>query len=486
MHIYLGVQNEKVRNKYNYFFADQSTEVYGELDVELPKQIVDVLNLLTEEDIAFADMLQEIVQSYYDEFNAVHIRTHGVDLGRPENYFPMRSETEQELYDDIRRQGETVSAENDRAGFTKPIPSNAFHLADKYIRDAEHKINISEKFVELKKIINSNHAVALDKDNSTTLKRYMTELYGEFAYNTLNNLVDSISLNQNIQVENSMEKYFGWLLTNWTVAKIASPMVGMKQVTATTNYMEAMPAGQWLGGLTKTLANPKGTVDYMFNHPLVGSFLKERFNVGNNEALIQILKEADYKGLLSSKWTRLMTLSTRTGDIVSVIFGGKPYLDYLEKNYTPEEAKKLFIEQTLGTMQSGLQSSTSLFQQKAKGSPFVRAYTVFFNTNMQYMRKWVDASYQLYRGEITTQQFMKVATNYLLIQPALFTALGLLSKALIYGDDFEEQDWASELLISIMVSPFGGNTNIYRPIKSWCKESYWQKSMGDIQYRRNG
>jgi len=456
MHIYLNVQNTKTRKRYNAYFADNQTAVYDELDIELPKQIVDVLNLLTEEDLAFADMLQETVQSYYKDFNAVHIRTHGIDLGMPENYFPNTSETEQELYDDIRRKGETVSAENDRAGFTKPIPSNAYRIADKYIRDAEHKINLSETYVELKKMINSNHAVKLDDNTSTTFKRYMTELYGDFAFKTLENLVDSISLNQNIQVTSSFEKIHGKLLTNWTIAKIASPMVGMKQITATNNYMENMPADQWLGGLTKTLANPKGTIDYMFNHPLVGEFLKERFHVGNNEALIQILKEADYKGLLSSKWTRLMTLSTRTGDIVSIIFGGKPYLDYLENNYTPEEAKKMFIDQTLATMQSGQQSSTSVLQQKAKGSPLIRAYTVFFNTNMQYTRKWVDASYELYRGEITPQHYMKLTVNYLMIQPALFTTLGMLSKAMVYGDDLEEMDWAGELLISMMLAPFSG------------------------------
>lgn len=439
IHIYLGMKNDNVAYSYNYHFGQD--------------QIQELLDNLTDGEMAYADNMQEVIRSYYPSLNAVHVRTTGLDLNVIQNYFPMTSEYELNIVDDIKRQGQFISSEKERKSFTKPKPSNATSLALGSINDIEHRIKLSERYVEMKKLINSNEVIQVG-DEGYTVKSYITKLYGENAFGTLNNIVDSIS-NENTRKDSEIiSDAFGKVINNWTIAKIAmSPTVFAKQLISVSNYMENMPITDWHAGFIEALAHPKKTWDYMME---ISPYLEHRFGQGYNKELQLLMSESAKGSILDGNYVKLLTSFTRYGDIFAIIYGGYPYMKYLQsQGYTQEQAEEMFVQATKRSQQSPDKSSLSVFQQRASQNPFVRAYTVFKNTPTQYFRKQVDSAVQLSKGEITLQQFAKTQFIYTVLQPSLYAMVGLGMKGLLYGDDWDAEKWMHELMMSLVVSPFG-------------------------------
>ena len=155
MHIYLGIKNDKTRNDYNFWYKTSDNLVnYSNLNVEVDQQIADLLSNLSEQDIEFADMLQENVQEYYDKLNEVNIKETGLDLPRVDNYFPTTSQRGvYNFIDEVQRQSEKVSAQKERVvSKVKPLPNNVYRITLKHIDNVEHKANISFKIPKIKKI----------------------------------------------------------------------------------------------------------------------------------------------------------------------------------------------------------------------------------------------------------------------------------------------------------------------------------------------
>lgn len=456
MHIYLGIKNDKTRNDYNFWYKTSDNLVnYSNLNVEVDQQIADLLSNLSEQDIEFADMLQENVQEYYDKLNEVNIKETGLDLPRVDNYFPTTSQRGvYNFIDEVQRQSEKVSAQKERVvSKVKPLPNNVYRITLKHIDNVEHKANISLKYQRLKNIINRPDVYNFNDKENMTIKGIITNFYGDNTFDTLNQLLDSISLKANIEAETAVENLFGKALTNWTLAKIAlNPTVFIKQLTSTFNYIEDMPSGEWFKYFAVGLSNPKKTIDFMFEN---SDYLKERYSGGADEVLRILLKENKSGAMLSNEWSKFLTSFTRTGDIGAIIFGGYPYWKYLEKTY-PNKSKAdiemMFRDATIRSQQSGLKASTSLFQQKASNNPFLRLFTVFQNTSYQYLRKSVDASIQYRNGEISKADFIKTVSMYLVIQPTLYAFAGIAGKSLIFGDDWKDT-WLQEFLTTLILSP---------------------------------
>ena len=137
-----------------------------------------------------------------------------------------------------------------------------------------------------------------------------------------------------------------------------------------------------------------------------------------------------------------MTANTKWGDIIAIIYGGKPYVDYLIKNGMPEkEAFNKFVEDTLRAQQAGTTSSISEWQSEMARNTWTKLFFAFRNTAIQYERKTVDTAIQLAKGDISKGQAIKKIMIYKVLNPILFTSiLGNLSlvaflRALFDGDD---------------------------------------------------
>lgn len=175
---------------------------------------------------------------------------------------------------------------------------------------------------------------------SPVVKPAIIDKVGEDVYKRMLELIDQFSLTKP-RVRYDMDKLGDWLTNNYVKGAIAlKPTITIKQLISAINYAENMPSSQWIAGFTNAIMHPKQTVKFMMDGD---PYLKARYESGSmNEALARAT--ADANAITASgkflRFTDLMTINTRLGDIGAIMFGGKPYVDYLmkEKGMSKKEA----------------------------------------------------------------------------------------------------------------------------------------------------
>jgi hypothetical protein len=265
-------------------------------------------------------------------------------------------------------------------------------------------------------------------------------------------LIDQFSVTKP-RLNYDMDKLGDWLTNNYVKGAIAlKPTIAIKQLVSSINYAEQMPTTQWIAGFTDAIMHPKQTVKFMMEGD---PYLKARYESGSmNEALARATADANAitaKGKFL-RFTDLLTINTRLGDVGAIMFGGKPYVDYLmkEKKMTKEKAFAEFRKATLRSQQANTRSSLSTLQARDMNF-LVRGLFAFKNTPAQYARKIADAISQYQRGEIDKKQLAKVVAIYGLLNSwmySMLTSLGLLAW-------YFDSDDADELLTEeLFFSPF--------------------------------
>lgn len=416
------IQRERLINQYN---LEGTKDSFG-LDLDA------AFGELTSEDKQVSDLLISLMDDYYNEVNPVYVKERGLDLGKPENYFPVKTKTIKDVTEDYL--AENYQAKSTNPSFTKArengkkveiVPSNAFNVLFGYIDKAGKYIKLAEKLNKLRKIyVNDNIRVALNElsnDNSI--------------YNTGVKLLDNVSENINPMYDytNPNLKLMERIVNNYIKSKIAGkPTVLIKQLASCINYSENMPVGTWLTGFIDAVMHPVATIKFMKE---LSPYIDARYQLGgvNYELQKALSDDNQIKSPLETKINRFTTAFTKTmrlGDIGAVIFGGKPYVDYLmkEKGMSPEAAEKEFRLSTLRAQQSGNTSALSVWQYKPK-SPFMQILWAFRNSQIQYMRKWVDSVIDYKRGEISKMQLAKTFFIYGFMNAWMYeilTSLGIL------------------------------------------------------------
>lgn len=421
--IYNAIKNEKTRANY---MAN-----YGE------EQVMRFVNMLSQEERLFADLLMEDINSLYPETNKVYVETYGMDLKKVENYWPATSDhiSETDLLGDFYRQQETPSFYKERTkGRVTPLPRNAWEKYLKHVNESIYMVKVARKYKELSTTFKSSR-----------VRNLIENKYGKGVYRELIDQIDSISLNAKSESLNYVESVFGSMLNNFVVAKIAiAPTVFAGQLTSITNYSEEVNTAEFYKNFAYGLAHPKEVISFMKKH--AGNFLETRYKGGYSEALSRVQREAEnasrgkYK-ILSDKTkynvTNALTSFVRLGDLGSLMFGGYAEIQTnLNAGMKLEDAIKKFEFDTLRSQQSSNAASLSSFQ---KSTGFSRVLLAFKNTQHQYFRKIVDSIIQYQRGEIDTKQCAKTIMNYAVIQGSLYIiAKNAVKAAMGLGDDDDE------------------------------------------------
>ena len=418
--IYNAMRNEKTRQDY--------INNYGE------EQLDRLLSNLTPQDIAFADLMMDDINSLFPEVNKTYIKIYGMDLLKVENYWPATSEhtTETSMLGDYYSQQTTPSSWKERTkGRVTPIPSNAWTKYLKHINENIYMINTAEKYKELATVFKSKR-----------IRNKITNKFGASVYGELMRQISALSLNAKSDSLNYIESAFGSILNNFVVAKIAvAPTVFAGQLTSVTNYAENVKSSTFYKYFAEGLAHPKQTIKFM--KEIAGDFLEARYKGGYAESISNVLREAEdamsQKYRLISPKTKYNTANAlssfvRMGDIGAIIFGGYGQVKAnLEAGMSIDEAVKRFEFDTLRSQQSSVKSSLGSFQQ-SKG--IARMFLAFKNTQHQYFRKIADALINLQRGEISKAQAAKIIGNYALIQTTLYVmAKNLVNAGLGLLDD---------------------------------------------------
>lgn len=408
---------------------------------------------LSEQDKLFAWAMVDTCETMYEDTNEVFIRTTGLSLPRVDNYIPSKTER---IGSDLDMMHETM-LRSTNPSFIKQR-KNCSRIKMEPISPLEiilPHINKTARYVVMSEKVNFYNRIFQSPD----IKAKIIEIYGkksgekihrillnQLATSTYDNYAKSITVGKNL---------IDTVASNYITSKIGGNLkVMFSQLTSMVNYCENMPFGMWSKGFADALAHPKKTVDFMFKNC---EYLQARL-AGNsqNEIISMLTNNSDKFRALRN----FCTSNTKYGDIIAIMFGGKPYVDYLiSKGMSQEEAFTKFTEDTLRSQQSGHSSATSAWQKKQAQNAITRMIFAFNNTNFQYERKFVDAMANLAKGDISKEEFIKSFLIYKVFNPILFTSflsdlslLILLQNMFGGGDDDPLASFGSDIINAILLS----------------------------------
>jgi hypothetical protein len=422
-------------------------------------------------------------QSFYPLVNKAFINKYGLDLPQVSCYFPSTPErgSEIDLYNDY-------SSKSLGNGFTKSRAMSELIPMDFHnpVATLYSHIDGVAKFVFMSE--------SLDKANlrfrNTDLKRAIINKFGEDAYRTLEQSLINVTYKKEAPVFNGMNKVLDNMIGNWIQANVAvKPIVGLKQLLSANNYAVDMPYMTWQVGFLKALTDFKGTIDYMMKIPYIKARYEGNFS---NEFLKQTIENSAFA--TSKKLKDLCTLFVKIGDIGAIMFGGKPYIDYLitEKGMSENEAIKQFILSTNRSQQSSAVSSLSNFQVNMTRNPVGKLFIAFKNSPQQYVRMCGDAIVSMSNGDISKTQCAKMLFQFGYLQPFLYAIAtsGSLFRFLFTGDDDDLKKDATMSIFDLNSNalPFFGDLYKYALERLAYKEKYMPQStplVGDIQQEIN-
>lgn len=385
-----------------------------------------ILDEMSLEDVKLAEVLLRTVQSFYDMINKTYIKKYGLDLPKVSNYFPFTPERISDVETFNEYSAQSYSFTKSRAN-SELIPMD-FHNP---LQIVFNHIDSVAKFCFMSDGIDKANKVFKNAD----LKRAIINKYGDSAYKTLEQQLLNITNRKQNAIHNGLDKITENLASNWISANVMVKVsTGVKQLLSACNYSTEMPYATWVKGYLKALSKPKETIDYMMKIP----YLKARFHGGySNEALKQFVDNANVAQIKSLK--NFLALNIKLGDMGAIVFGGKPYIDYLinEKGLTETEAIKQFVLSTNRTQQSGEIASLSNYQVSWSRSPILRVLTAYRNSQQQYVRMCGDALVSVANGEMSKEQCAKIIFNFAFLQPFMFevATTGSLLRMILTGDD---------------------------------------------------
>ena len=385
---------------------------------------------LDNDEIEFANLMQRTASKFYNEANRVYIRKYGIELPRVENYFPSQTErvSTVDLLADFSFQSATspsfiknrVNSKMPMMRFSNPLTTLFGHI---------DKMGV---FIHMTDVIDMYNKIFTDSD----IKKRIISLYGEATYESFGTILANSSYQKQGTKIDKINGIFNKLVSNFVTANIIlKPSIAFKQLLSTVNYAENMPVTDWTVGFLKALANPKATVNFMMQD----EYLKTRFETGGqNEYLKQSIEHSRFAK--TRKFIDYLSLNVKLGDMGAIVFGGKPYIDYLmkKKGMTKENAFREFRLSTMRSQQASMASSLSNFQNNFT-NPWVRGLFAFRNTPNQYFRKVVDSVISYSNGDTSLKDCAKTIFIYTFLNAFLYnTATSLSILTLASGGDGDD------------------------------------------------
>lgn len=408
-----------------------------------------LLSYLSEQDMRFADMVQEEVGSMWELENEIFVKLYGIDLPQNRNYFPRTSKNAQDydVMENLRVRGQTPGFFKERASTVTPRPKNIWTKYQEYVTSVGYVQNVALKYKDL-------HSLMTDKAiRGAIVKKYGVDSYRAFMAN-----LDDLSIKGAVKTYNEVGRTMQKLLNNLVSGTVALNVpMAFKQLPAALNYSVNMPKTEFIKNFIFAATHPAEVKRVMDSY--VGDFLKTRYEQGSqSDAIGRAMAEAD--SLVNSKfglagfshnWRQLATTPIRFADIFAIYWGGYAKLKYnIDRGLAPEKIREDFIDETLSNQAAGNPATLAKFQREQS----LRFFTAFRNVPAQYMRLITTTMTQWRRGEISDARFFSNIGNYVFVQPALYIWLGWLVKSFLYGDDDDE--WFDGMMTEMALSPIAG------------------------------
>ena len=419
-------------------------------------QLNAMLDKLSPQDKQYGRNLQKILADVHAMESEAHQRIYGFPLPQKENYFPSVTERITDAIDYKQQFIDNAKAPSfikSRTLSKMPVQAicSPTQLVLTHMKRASEFIFEAEKYTRLRRIF-------LQSDMESTFLDKFGQSDGKKLFDKLKDLIAQQGPTA-AKPSGELWAMSNKLLNGWVKSALGlKVMTGVKQFASCVSFAEVMPADKWLKYFAYGLAHPMETAQYM---KAQSPYIEVRYETGGlNEAVARAMAQ-DELAPIKTKWnnlTNLLLLNTRMGDKASLIFGGYPYMRYLqEQGKSAQEAARLFELQAVRTLQSSLKANLSMGQ--ANGDDMgARLFMLFKNQQLQYVRRLADVYVQYKNGEVPLTQLGKTALLYLAVNPLVYVMLGIGWPSA--DDDDREKD--SFRLASAPVTqffdawPFGG------------------------------
>lgn len=433
-----------ILDMYNQYKDPKSRELmnlfYGEW------QIKHLFSYLTEVDIQTADYLMERLGDVYDMVNPVYVALYQKDMPRKKIYWPRQSnhEVDHELMERFDGTAREANFTKSRSHGAVPVfKRDVFSNYQAHEKDAQYMVHQAKKFKE-----------AADIFDNSTIKETITAKFGKDVATELSEHLKALSIGGVRKSRASGDKFLSQFFGNIVGAKVNfSPVVMIKQLTSFGAYAANMPTGRFYADFAAGVAAPRKTYRYMMEH--AGDYLRNRFSKGHNETL-SVLIDPTQKNFMDkilgaenrAAFNEFLSRTVRTGDIGAIIYGGYPRLKFLieergedgKPRRTHDEAVEQFIRESEESQQSSTNAAQSNWQRTGK----TKIFAMYKTSQIQYFRKVANAYNMMKRGEISREQFRKIAFIYTAQMAVAYTLMGELLSGILYGWD-EDKGLVDEL-----------------------------------------
>jgi hypothetical protein len=239
-------------------------------------------------------------------------------------------------------------------------------------------------------------------------------------------------------------KYDAWanaMIRNLAVSKLSLNMTSaLKQLGSIPAYANEMPAKDWVKYTAEFWADPAETAKTLWNT----DYIRNRLSSSYDRDLRNLAKQSTEQAILNLRnWRDRLMFLTRYGDVGAIILGGGAYYNYI---YDQQMAKhgdevraKAVAEQKFAEATDRAQQSSQTFAQGywQRGGSFVKLFTMFMTTPIQYHRITWNAVKAAHQGRISWKEAGKTVFIFHVLLPQIFTAMGSAFIGLWSDDDDE-------------------------------------------------
>jgi hypothetical protein len=358
-----------------------------------PEMVGALYDMMTAQDLEFIQKQMDWYQDYYASINEVYKEIYGGSIkSRVTNYKPITQQSD-------------------------------ISVLMRHVMEMEHFKAWSQKIRDLNAVFNHPEVRAAIEEN--------------FGRNINKHLEDTIQgLASGGNERSNMYGFFDRMRIRYTQSVLALKPVSLfvKQLASVLTGADFIPIASWSKEFTK-MANPihlNNATKELFKESVK---LRHRWERGAVERDIAAAVATDeYKAFKAKpSFMNKLMFAVRLGDISAIILGGYPvYKYYLNKTGNKEEAIRHFENFMDSTQQSSNISKLSALQ---RGNAFMKLFTMFLTTPIQYFRKELGALRNLSAGRISTAKFMKTIIIYHFVLPLIFQTM---SELIVGGDEDED------------------------------------------------
>ncbi len=411
----LKLTRAEMMEAYQLYKNPKNLETFKEGMHWTPEIMTKIVNTLTEQDIKWADWLQnEFYDTYYDKINPFYRDEFNIDMPKNPDYVPQSRDFEageldevQLLFQDQKRYASVTNKSlKAREANIRPFQfKGVFTVLTNHIVQMEHFMAWAETMHEMRSMFgNSEVRTAIRQYHSNDILKRIDDYMNDFARGGVDR----------VQFLNTLDK----LRSNFAVSVLAlKPSIGLQQIWTVGAFMTEMKGKDFVTGVAHFWRHPIENYKWMMEN---STYIKNRYTGGNYERDIRLAQQQGVAKTMSGagNMSQYLLWQVTQGDKFGVMPGWwAKYQAGLKAKLSPADAMTAADLASERTQNTSELASLSWLQ---RGSSWGKLLTMFQSQPNKYFRIVADNIRNMQYGR---QSKVKGITNLLLVWvvlPALF------------------------------------------------------------------